>query len=115
MTLYTREAFYESDRRRMASPEADYGVWWTNNLERWPYYRVSYVQFTGEVYAIESASGPTSWVLVLGVVPPDSVAVGDVYYRTLDRILEGWAYSPMHLNWVRDRLARASMVAPSGA
>ena len=113
------QAFYEEDPDgRMRSPEADYGVHW--RLEGYPQsWRVSYVQNTGEIYAVHQGMtihdprrrtlsyGP---LFLLGVVPPDPVPANDyrsAYYRTLDVILEGW---PQHcgpydgLTWLRDRI-----------
>ena len=88
------EAFYSANEARRRSPEADYGVWWRDD-RRSGYCRVSYVRATGEVYAVHI--GGQEQVEVLGVVPPDPddrVQVGYgrglTYYRTLDRILEGW-------------------------
>lgn len=39
--------------------------------------------------------------------PPDPIQDGQVYYRTLDRLLEGWADrcgQPDGLAWLRERL-----------
>ena len=94
------KAFYDEDPRRHRSPEADYGVHWTNGAA-WPMWRVSYVQATGEVYAAEL--GSPGRIEVLGTVPPDK---DDIYYRTLDGLLEGWAdESGRPLSWVRERIA----------
>ena len=98
------ESFYGAGVNRMHSQEFDYGVHWrqgTDTSDRW---RVSYVQATGEVYARREYS---PLVVVLGVVPPDE-AKGVPYYRTLERILDGWedrCGKPGGLEWVRDRLA----------
>jgi hypothetical protein len=91
------EVFYDDDPRRRRSGESDYGVWWTDGARRWPNWRVSYIQATGEVYA-KSVNGP---VEILGVVPPDP---GQHYYRTLDKLLEGWSEGGLDLSWVRERL-----------
>ncbi len=43
--------FYNGDRRRLRSGEADYGVHW--RLKGWTHkWRVSYVHRTGEIYAV---------------------------------------------------------------
>ena len=107
------EQFYAANEARRRSPEADYGVWWHDGV-RCQFWRVSYVQATGEVYARRHQHGQ---VEVLGVVPPDpderrsnGLPYGKTYYRTLDRLLEGWAEHcgrPGGLAWVRDRLAEA--------
>lgn len=96
------EAFYAENEERRRSGEADYGAWWTEPNQNWPRWRVSYIQKTGEVYAVQLNGGQ---VELLGVVPPDDARI---YYQTLDRILEGWAdiiNEPGSLDWVRARLA----------
>ncbi len=118
MQIYdSLEAFYAADERRRRSGEADYGVWWTD-VWSLPCWRVSYIQATGEVYAVEGSGGR---VEVLGVVPPDPADDGaaypygdkrvqQTYYRTLDRILAGWPEhcgEPGGLQWVRDALRKA--------
>ena len=102
----TLEHFYQDNPARRASGEADYGVRWrlANWAGRW---RVSYVQDTGEVYAVRhlQTDGP---VLLLGHVPPDPQETWrDIYYRTLDRILDRWPEicgGPDSLRWVMEKL-----------
>ena len=107
------EAFYSENEARRRSPEADYGVWWHDGVGT-EFWRVSYVQATGEVYAVNPWNGQ---VEVLGVVPPDleEFTPGGnrtsrlTYYRTLDRILDGWAEhcgKRNSLAWVREKLAQ---------
>ena len=102
--------FYNHDTQRLTSPEADYGVHW--RLSPWPNsWRVSYVQKTGEIYAVHSGDPSPGPVLVLGAVPPDPQPRGpfgrETYYQTLDKILEGY---PNHcgrkngLTWVWEKL-----------
>ena len=96
------EDFYAENEERRRSGEADYGVWWTELNHNWPKWRVSYIQKTGEVYAVQLSAG--SQVKLLGVLPPDDASI---YYQTLDRILEGWAdviQKPGSLDWIRTRL-----------
>ncbi|MDP2946149.1 MAG: hypothetical protein Q8N61_01690 [bacterium] len=110
-TYANSEEFYHEDPRRRSSGEADYGVWWLADERSRSHWRVSYVHATGEVYAVElGGAGP---VEVLGIVPPDEEHVGphhrpwERYYRTLDKILEGWAEhcgQPGGLKWVKERL-----------
>ena len=106
MTTYKNiEAFYDEDPRRRASPEVDYGAQWTNG-PKWPHWRVSYVQATGEVYAVQLM--PPERVEILGVSPPDP---SPDYYHTLDKVLRGWAEGDKHeLAWVRFRLQKAAWV-----
>lgn len=97
------EEFYSNNEVRRRSPEADYGVWWTE-AGIVGYWRVSYIQHTGEVYATlarhrHGGEGP---VLILGVVPGNEEGL---YYTTLDSLLEGWAgHARDGLPWVRERL-----------
>ena len=81
-------------------PEADYGVHWRQHP--WPgAWRVSYVRDTGEVYALHQDQGP---LLVLGWVAPDPQ---EIYYATLELILDGWPAvcgQRNGLGWVKERL-----------
>jgi len=117
----TVEEFYADRPERLRSGEADYGVHWKAGSRRdWPQWRVSYVQATGEVYAVQ-LSGRCP-VRVLGVVPPDpdtrhetGCYDGETYYRTLDRILDGWAEldaADRDVAWVEQRLAGAAAEVP---
>ena len=102
-TYANLDAFYDENPERRRSGEADYGCWWREADSDWPRWRVSYVQKTAEVYAVQLTSGQVN---VLGIVPPDD---DRICYRTLDRILEGWAdriQEPGSLDWVRRRLIR---------
>jgi len=95
------EDFYAENEERRRSGEADYGVWWTAPGQSWPKWRVSYIQKTGEVYAVQLNGGQ---VKLLGIVPPDDAPI---YYQTLDRILIGWSgviQEPGSLDWVQARL-----------
>lgn len=97
------EAFYAENEERRRSGEADYGVWWTEPGRNWPRWRVSYIQKTGEIYAVQLTD--VGEVRLLGVVPPDD---GNIYYQTLDLILEGWVDAinePGSLNWIREQLS----------
>ena len=107
------EAFYCEKEARRRSPEADYGVWWRDD-RRSGYCRVSYVQATGEVYALHIGD---EQVEVLGVVPPDPYGGARItyargkfkFYQTLDQILGGWVDKmgePGGLAWIRERLAQ---------
>ena len=99
------EVFYDENPKRRRSGEADYGVGWRGpDGASWPRWRVSYIQATGEVYAVAlRGSGP---VQVLGVVPPDDA---DIYYKTLDKTLSGWSdEGDRPLSWVRERLKRTA-------
>jgi hypothetical protein len=118
------EAFYDDRPERRRSGEADFGVHWHADGKRWPEWRVSYVQATGEVIAVEQYG--TCRVRLIGVIEPDEdkrytkdevggVAWSDMhrrgtYYDTLDALLDGWAdpdISGHDLAWITRKLAAA--------
>ena len=108
-TYRTLEEFYAADERRRQSGEADYGVNWTMGMTQVvrARYRVSYVRTTGELYSVKSDGGN---VTILGTFPPDEAGPGEIYYHSLDAVLEGWPEQggqPGGLQWVRDRLAQS--------
>jgi hypothetical protein len=92
------EAFYSADERRRFSGETDYGVMWADgDGYGWPTYRVSWVETTGEFYAVRLADEFAGHVELLGKVEGRQNA---------ERALKGWAeVQPMTLDWVRRRLA----------
>ena len=97
------EAFYQANPARRSSPEADYGVHWTEAGKPYPKWRISYVKDTGEIYAYEQLPD-NGRVMLLGHVPPDAA---ELYYQTLEGILAGWAeviWQAGSLEWARKRL-----------
>lgn len=66
--------------RRKRSPELDFGVWWRVPSSR-AYWRVSWIEATGELYARELALGSDRF-LVLGIFPTEGQA---------EAAMEGWA------------------------
>lgn len=116
-TYPSLRAFYDADQDRLRSPEVDYGVQWRRPGSYHPW-RVSYVRYTGEIYAVEQDAvndghGGYSYgpVIVLGWAPPnatDDHDVASVYYVTLDGILAGWPEhcgKPDGMAWLQQRLA----------
>ena len=105
------EEFYNDNPSRRTSPEADYGSHWLNP-DRHQRYRVSYIRDTGEIYAACLSSAPSQHIHLLGHVPPDPVEDNwkDIYYHTLESVLDGW---PEHGNtalgtgWVKQRIKAA--------
>ena len=88
-TFINVQEFYNDNHARRTSPEADYGSQWTTPDRQ--SYRVSYIQDTGEVYAVNLSGITEGPVHLLGLVPPDPVPdqSREHYYRTLDNILDG--------------------------
>ena len=110
--------FYRDDQERAVSPEAQYGVWWQLGGSRGQW-RISYVQRTGEVYAVnwdigQESDGP---LVILGTVPPDGgPETLHVYYHTLDAILAGYGevcLGSASVEWVYDRLLSHGYAAAS--
>ena len=88
-------AFYEM-RGGEWSGESDFGVHWTDGRD-WPRHRVSVVEETGDVYAINSSTGE---VELLG-----NVGHMDAY-RHAENVLFGWSDPEItELDWARGRLA----------
>ena len=102
------EEFYGADPARRMSGEADYGVHW--KIRGWPgAWRVSYIQMTGEVYAVHANTGHSPLFVIATVKPDQPSSPQGVYYQTLDRILKGWPEQcsrPGGLEWLRDTLAQ---------
>jgi hypothetical protein len=94
-TYPTTEAFYAESSARERSPEVDFGVMWHGDSP-WPQYRVSWVEATGELYALCLARGAGDKVRVLGVVRGR---------ETVDALLAGWAeLADSNLDWITARL-----------
>ena len=108
-TFRNIEEFYDEQPERRYSPEADYGSHWTTTERR--RYRISYIQDTGEIYALE-LSGHDGPITLLGQVPADPVTDPrtDLYYRTLDAVLAEWPEQALNRQgpeWVKQQLAEA--------
>lgn len=102
-TFETEEEFWADDDRRRRSPEVDFGNFWTEDDERFPFHRISWLEHTGEVYVIRLSPGGRGQVEVLGVAATRADALA---------ALNGWATLPrMHLSWARERLAGAGAAA----
>jgi hypothetical protein len=91
------EEFYEANPLRKRSGEVDFGVMWRPPLHMSWHHRVSWIKYTGEVYAYDGATGE---VLVLGATPPNN-------REAIEAALEGWTnhiHDADSLTWVRYRL-----------
>jgi hypothetical protein len=102
------EAFYRDDERRRFSGELDFGVWWFDARDRCPW-RVSWVEQTGDLYAIRLAPAEmistTEGVVILGGNESGPLRVLAVVEdeEELERRLRGWPDaigSPGSLEWV---------------
>lgn len=88
---------------RARSPEVDYGTWWTEAGEDWPRHRVSWLEATGEVYAIAFTDDEPVEVLAI------------VHTReALEFALEGWGGSGLVLGWAREALVDYPADGPAG-
>jgi hypothetical protein len=88
-------AFYADDPVREFSGETDFGMNWTfGGQTAWPRWRVSWVAYTGELYAYAQTPGPHERVILVGVEPDED---------RVEATLDGWA-DPDHaghqLAWV---------------
>lgn len=101
------EAFYAECEARRRSPEVDFGVLWQYGGWRWPLYRVSWVEATGEFYAIRQGGDASN-------LPGEIELLGTVEGRErAEAALAGWAeQEPMRLAWARARIAAASGPRP---
>lgn len=109
MKMYRNiEAFYAA-RGGALSRECDYGVWWTAGAGH-PFWRVSYVKDSGDVYAECSSPLVGDRVLLIGTVPPVETLDTDVlaaWEKPLDELLDGWEHvcgNAFSLRWVQERL-----------
>jgi hypothetical protein len=115
-TFPNTEAFYAADERRRRSGELDFGVWWRRNGL---VFRVTWVEATGELIAVQ-LSGPRveallepgsvrpAGFMVIGGDPDNLTVIGTVRERAVvERLLDGWAEmcgEQESLGWVLDRV-----------
>lgn len=88
----TKSEFYK-DQLREKSRELDFGVWWRDGAN-YPTYRVSWIENTGEIYAID----PDDKIEILGIIPNE---------KRTEEVLIGWANMCGLMNslqWVRNRI-----------
>ncbi len=114
------EQFYEADPRRRHSEELEFGEDWQ---ERGARTEVSWVEATGELYAMRDPLGHLETQL-FGAETVDPVANEDLGVQVLgvirgrenvEAVMSGWeAAMPVgdnSLAWVRDRVANAAAEA----
>jgi hypothetical protein len=102
-TYPSLEAFHEAGgARRSLSIEHDFGVMWLEGRRRRPRYRVSWIEATGELYALAlSEFERLQKVELLGIVDE---------HEHVEQLLSGWEGLPFGestLDWVRARIADA--------
>jgi hypothetical protein len=113
------EEFYSADERRRQSAEVEFGNNWFDN--RGSRYEISWVEDTGELYAmLELATGVDSWT-PFGDVEVEKVKVDTLLITVLavvptreevERLFDGWAEQmaqPDGVHWVAGRLAAAGL------
>jgi hypothetical protein len=87
---------------RARSVEQHFGLMWRDGRRKRPRYRISWIESTGEVYALAlSEFDELRKVQLLGVVPT---------LELLERLLNGWqtlSYDESTLDWVRERVGSA--------
>jgi hypothetical protein len=98
---------------RKHSPEVDFGCWWKkgpragNRLyDQW---RVSWIEATGELYALDLAHRQMERFILIGHFPTREM---------VEAAMQGWAESEMHLpDWIatlRKRVAQRQRGQPGG-
>jgi hypothetical protein len=87
---------------RARSPEVDFGCWWTlsGNPREFPRWRVSWIEDTSELYAVELASHRPHRYIVLARFGGREAVEAAMY---------GWAESEMRLSDLPDRFGRINM------
>lgn len=115
------EEFYNSDERRRASSELELGRDWHDSAGT--RYELSWVEDTGELYAMREPSGPGGYVDPFGDWFSGHLSTSAVTVRILahvperaelERVLAGWQEAMPGRDstaWVVERL-RAADIAP---
>jgi hypothetical protein len=92
------DEYYEDDPRRERSGELDYGVQWTERMQIFPRWRVSWVEATGEFYAYNELNNDDGRLVVIGIAATREDA---------ERVMEGWdeeCGKSGSLNWIAHQL-----------
>jgi hypothetical protein len=118
-TVYASiEEFYDANPLRRRSGEMDFGVWWTES-ERGgpPYFRVSVIMDTGEVYAIKmlpsNVPAPVELIgtIIVNTEPDPEERFPAVYKQADTVVLKRWVdhiHTARSLEWVRERVRNQS-------
>jgi len=117
------EQFYSADERRRQSVEIEFGNnWFDVNGNR---YEVSWVEDTGELYAMLELTPEAGTWTPFGDVEVDNTKVDSLVVTVLgtiatrdevEQLLDGWAEhmaEPDGVHWVADRLQAAGVARPT--
>lgn len=133
-TFVSMDEFYSAVVARRRSPETDFGVLWLAEGRSFPTWRISYVDLTGELYAVQGTATVTivgAPVEVIGRFPlrPCATCTGKGGHTTacpacsgtgysrqaVEAALAGWADvcgMPGSLEWARRRAAGERVPVP---
>jgi hypothetical protein len=117
------EQFYSADERRRQSVEIEFGNnWFDVNGNR---YELSWVEDTGELYAMLELTPEAGTWTPFGDVEVDSTKVDSLVVTVLatiatqdevEQLLDGWAdhmADPDGVHWVADQLQAAGIARPT--
>jgi hypothetical protein len=97
------EDFYQEDERRRQSTEVELGDAWTNESDPGTTYEISWIEDTGEVYAMRVEASSKA-----AISSPNVQLLGKVAQRQeLEDLLGGWQDAmgdPGSLTWLKERL-----------
>ena len=82
-----------AEQQRTRSPELDFGVWW-RLINEWPHWRVSWIEDTGELYAVELIHQPDRYIVI-------------AHFKTEEEVeaaMRGWAKGDHDLQTLIQRL-----------
>lgn len=97
----TKEQFFANSERER-SPELDFGVWWRDGAS-YSTFRVSFIVFTGEIYAVNQQESEYE---ILGTLEVGMMTEEQAKQLAEDK-LKGWADvcgQTNSLSWVRSKL-----------
>lgn len=113
-TVFASVADFYRERGGETSGECDFGVWWYTprpfeTSHHGPYYRVSVVHDTGDIYALNQWDHRvellTTLPAIVQVCDRINHHLSDCPYKQAENYLEGWAEGASKpLSWARERL-----------
>jgi phosphoserine phosphatase len=95
ITFHSTDEFYAAREQRRRSMELDFGCWWTERETDPLTWRVSWIEDTGETYAVSSRGEVRLF--------PGTRSTREA----IELALEGWSQhcGPGGLRWTEERLA----------